>query len=148
VKAGYDIKTHSIFKPGKEIVVHMETQDQKIEIPDPGSPRPIRRLMTAVIQIQDFDNAVTALTEAGMTLTHMASTGGFLGRRNVTLLIGMDEDQEDLVVRILSQSCRRRVEYIATPLEGAPFHLPLSTPVDVGGATIFTFAVERFEEIA
>ena len=48
-------------------------------------------------------------------------------------------------MRILSESCRRRVEYLATPLEGAPFHLPLTTPVTVGGATIFTLEVDRFE---
>ena len=111
------------------------------------SSKPIRRLITAVIQVQDFENAVSSLSEAGLRLTHLSSTGGFLGRRNVTLLIGVGEDQEELAVRILSKSCRRRVEYVATPLEGAPFHLPLSTPVTVGGATIFTIAVERFVEI-
>jgi CPA1 family monovalent cation:H+ antiporter len=107
---------------------------------------PIHLLMTAVIQVQDFENALNALTKIGLTVTHLSSSGGFLGRRNVTLLIGMSEDQEELVVRSLSKSCRRRVEYIATPLEGAPFHLPLSTPVTVGGATIFTIKVEQFEE--
>lgn len=103
--------------------------------------------MTAVIQIQDFENALNALNEAGLSLTHMSSSGGFLGRRNVTLLIGLGEGQEELAVRSLGKSCRRRVEYVATPLEGAPFHLPLSTPVTVGGATIFTIEVERYEEI-
>lgn len=114
---------------------------------DPLQSLPIRRLMTVVIQIQDHDNAVNALTSAGLRVTHLASTGGFLGRRNVTLLIGLGEDQEELAVQILNKSCRRRVEYVATPLEGAPFHLPLSTPVTVGGATIFTFEVERYEEL-
>ncbi len=107
---------------------------------------PIHLLMTVVIQVQDFENALNALTKIGLTVTHLSSSGGFLGRRNVTLLIGMGDDQEELVVRSLSKSCRRRVEYISTPLEGAPFHLPLSTPVTVGGATIFTFKVDRFEE--
>jgi len=77
----------------------------------------------------------------------MSSSGGFLGRRNATLLIGMAEEQEALAVNILSRTCRRRVEYIATPLEGAPFHMPMSTPITVGGATVFTFKVERYLEI-
>jgi uncharacterized protein YaaQ len=110
-------------------------------------PRPIRLLMTAVIQAQDLENSINALTKAGLAVTHLASTGGFLGRRNATLLIGLGEEQESLAVGILSQSCRRRVEYVATPLEGAPFSLPLSTPINVGGATIFTMKVERYEEI-
>jgi uncharacterized protein YaaQ len=105
------------------------------------------RLMTAVIQIQDVDNAVNALNESGLYVLNMASTGGFLGRRNVTLLIGLKEGQEMLAVQILSVTCRQRVEYLATRLEGAPFHLPLSTPITVGGATIFTLEVESWEEI-
>lgn len=113
----------------------------------PSKLHPIQRLMAAVIQLQDFENASNSLNEAGFWVTHLSSTGGFLGRRNITLLIGMASDQEELAVRSLNQSCRRRVEYITTPLEGAPFHLPLSTPISVGGATIFTIAVERYEEL-
>jgi uncharacterized protein YaaQ len=105
----------------------------------------IDRLMTVVIQVQDLDPAVTALTKAGLYVTQLASSGGFLGSRNSTLLIGLSAGQEERAVRILSETCRRRVEYLATPLEGAPFHLPLTTPVTVGGATIFTLEVDRFE---
>jgi uncharacterized protein YaaQ len=101
--------------------------------------------MTAVVQIQDVENATNALHEANLSVTRLSSTGGFLGRRNATLLIGLAEGQEEKAIRSLSHSCRRRVEYIATPLEGAPFQLPLSTPVTVGGATIFKLAVERYE---
>jgi uncharacterized protein YaaQ len=61
------------------------------------------------------------------------------------LLIGISAGQETEAVRILGETCRRRVEYVATPLEGAPFHLPLTTPVTVGGATVFTLEVERYE---
>lgn len=105
----------------------------------------IDRLMIAVIQAQDADSAIGALTQASFSVTHISSTGGFLGTRNETLLIGLLHGQEEDVLKILGETCRRRVEYIATPLEGAPFHLPLTTPVTVGGATVFTVQVERFE---
>lgn len=124
-----------------------ENQNSWAGLLKPSRLHPVEKLMSAVIQIQDFENALNALNEAGLSLTHMSSSGGFLGRRNVTLLIGLGEGQEELAVRSLGKSCRRRVEYVATPLEGAPFHLPLSTPVTVGGATIFTIEVERYEEI-
>ncbi len=107
----------------------------------------INRLMTTIVQVQDVENAISALNDAGFPVTRLPSTGGFLGRRNVTMLIGLAEDQAENVHDILQHSCRRRVEYIATPLEGAPFHLPLSTPITVGGATIFTFVVEHYEEL-
>jgi uncharacterized protein YaaQ len=112
-----------------------------------STQKSIQRLMTAVVQIQDTENAMNALSEAGIYVTQVSSTGAFLGRRNATLLIGLQDNQESIAVKALSQSCRRRVEYMATSLEGAPFHPPLSTPVTVGGATIFTLEVERWEEI-
>lgn len=103
--------------------------------------------MTVVVQSQDVDNAISSLATAGLFVIQVSSSGAFLGRRNATLLIGLPEDQEYAAVQALSKACRRRVEYLATRLEGAPFHLPLSTPVTVGGATIFTLDVERWEEI-
>lgn len=114
---------------------------------NPSRLNPITLLMSAVIQHQDFENAAHALNEVRLPFTQLASSGGFLGRRNVTLLIGLGNGQEELAVRTLSKVCRRRVEYVATPLEGAPFHMPLSTPVTVGGATIFTMKVDRYEEL-
>jgi len=38
------------------------------------------------------------------------------------------------------------VEYLAIPLEGSPMPLPTPVPVTVGGATVFTLPVERYEE--
>ncbi len=106
----------------------------------------IKFLITAIIQIQDVENAQAALNQAQIPVTRLSSSGGFLGRRNVTLLIGIQAEQIQAVTDILAQTCRRRVEYVATPLEGSPFHLPLSTPVTIGGATVFTLPVEHFEE--
>jgi CPA1 family monovalent cation:H+ antiporter len=106
----------------------------------------VKRLLAVVVQIQDAENAVKALNSAHMLVVRLSSSGGFLGRRNTTLLIGVPKDQEDNAVAILNQNCRQRVEYVATPLEGSPDHLPHSTQVTVGGATIFTIDVERYEE--
>ncbi len=107
----------------------------------------IRFLMIAVIQVQDIDNAFNALTSAGLYVTRLSSMGGFLGHRNATLLIGIGENQEESAISILGKCCQRRIEYLATSLEGAPFQLPMSTPVTIGGATVFMVKVERFEEI-
>jgi uncharacterized protein YaaQ len=112
----------------------------------PEQRKKITRLMTAVIQEQDIDNAIHALTNLGISLTRLPSTGGFLGRRNATLLIGLYENQEQIAIKALRHSCRKRVEYVATPLEGSPLPFPSPTPITVGGATIFIFEVEHFEE--
>jgi CPA1 family monovalent cation:H+ antiporter len=107
---------------------------------------PINRLLSAVIQEQDLENALSALTKLGFSVTHLPSTGGFLGRRSLTLLIGLSEGQESTAVKALSNSCKKRVEYLSTPLEAGPMPFPNPIPVEVGGATIFVFEVERYEE--
>ena len=106
----------------------------------------IRFLMTIMVQEQDVDLATRALGVLGVPVIHLASSGGFLGRRNAALLVGLPEDLEEQVLVALQKSCRQRVEYLAIPLEGAPLPLPTPVPVTVGGATIFTLPVERFEE--
>lgn len=106
----------------------------------------INRLVTAIVQDQDVESAVSALLKLGLSATRLPSTGGFLGRRSTMLIIGMADGMEGAMIRALYQSCRTRVEYITLPVEGSPIPLPTPTPVTVGGATIFAYEVERYEE--
>jgi uncharacterized protein YaaQ len=109
-----------------------------------GNP-PVHRLFTAVVQDQDADLAMRALHQLNVPVSHLASTGGFLGRRNATLLIGLPDGMDEVVLATLQKSCRQRIEYLAMPLEGSPMPMPSPVPVTVGGATIFVLPVERFE---
>ena len=100
-------------------------------------------------RISDLSNSLD-LYESMMDIDvvfHLASTGGFLGRHNATLLVGLPEGMEEKALAALRKSCRQRVEYLAIPMEGAPLPLPTPVPVTVGGAKVFTLPVERFEEI-
>jgi uncharacterized protein YaaQ len=106
----------------------------------------IHAIVTAVIQEQDVDMALRALEQVHAPVTHLSSAGGFLGRRNATLLIGLRDGEAEKVLKALQSSCRKRVEYLAIPLEGSPLPMPTPVPVTVGGATIFTVPVDQFEE--
>lgn len=103
--------------------------------------------LIVVIQSQDAENAEISLNNLGFTLTRLPSFGGFLGRRNATLMIALAETDRQKVLDSLRESCRQRVEYIAVPLESAPLPLPTPTPITVGGATIFTLPIEHYEEL-
>jgi uncharacterized protein YaaQ len=106
----------------------------------------IHHLMTAVVQEQDLNMALRKLKEMDIPAIHLVSSGGFLGRRNATLVVGLPDGLEEKVIQALSASCHQRVEYLAIPLEGSPMPLPSPVPITVGGATIFTLPVDRFEE--
>ena len=104
-------------------------------------------LYIAIVQSQDAETAEDALSQAGLNVCRLPSSGSFLGRRNATLLIDSSAAQQALLQKTLEENCRQRVEYIAIPMEGAPLPLPTPTPVTVGGATIFSIDVEHFEVI-
>ncbi len=109
--------------------------------------QPIRSLILAVVQEQDRDTAMRALESLNAPVVYLSSAGGFLGRRNATLLIGLPKDREQVVLDSLQEVCRQRVEYMTLPLEGSPMPMPAPVPVMVGGATVFALPVERFEEL-
>lgn len=104
-------------------------------------------LLIAVVQAQDVESAQNALSKVKLTTTRLSSVGGFLGRRNVTLLIGVESARMQDALDALHSACRERVEYIAVPLESAPLPLPTPTPITIGGATIFAVDIEHYEEI-
>ncbi|NJC94988.1 MAG: hypothetical protein C3F07_19495 [Anaerolineales bacterium] len=108
---------------------------------------PIHLLMLAVVQDQDRDEATRALEEGGFPVVYLFSAGGFLGRRNATLLIGLRQGREEEVLNVLRDKCREHIEYLTLPLEGSPLPMPTPVPVTVGGATVFALPVEQFEEI-
>jgi uncharacterized protein YaaQ len=112
-----------------------------------SAPRlPVRRLMTAIIQEPDFEAVIKALHGQGFGVAHLPSTGGFLSRGNVTLIIGLPEGSEEAVINTLKENCFKRVEYIAAPIPEISGVMPAPIPVIIGGATIFTFEVEAWEE--
>ena len=108
---------------------------------------PINLLIMAVVQEQDIDQATSIAESLGAPVVYLTSTGGFLGRRNATLLIGLPEGMETSLIESLHKTCRQRVEYLTMPVEGAPMPLPTPVPVTVGGATIFALPVDHFEEL-
>lgn len=104
------------------------------------------RLMTAFVQEQDAESAVQALAKLGFSVTRLPSRGGFLKRGNITLIIGLPAGLEDMAVRTMKNTCKRRVEFGNTLFPGANIPMPRPVEINVGGATIFVFEVERYIE--
>jgi len=103
-------------------------------------------LLIAVVQSQDAKIAIMSLIDEGFGVTRLPSVGGFLGRKSATLLIGVNSGREAEVINILENTCRKRVAFIAVPMENSPLPMPAPTPVTVGGASIFSLEVEHYEE--
>jgi uncharacterized protein YaaQ len=65
----------------------------------------VMKLMFVIIRDKDNEVVVQALVENDYRVTRMASTGGFLRRGNVTLMIGVEADQVQAVIDMLRQVC-------------------------------------------
>ena len=111
-----------------------------------GEKATIKKMMAIVIQEDDLGSALKALSGAGFGVDQLPSTGGFLNRHNVTLLIGIPEGREVDVLPLLESACERRIQNIRKPLKEAPFSFLNPVPIEVGGATIFTFDIEAYHE--
>jgi uncharacterized protein YaaQ len=108
------------------------------------------KLVVAIVQGEDAGRTAQALNNAGLSVTKLASSGGFLQQGNATLLIGVDEDRVDQVLQLIRENCRERSRYL-TPIppmvEPGEMFMPFPVEVQVGGATIFVLNVEQFEKL-
>lgn len=64
------------------------------------------KLVTAIVKDSDAMDVSDALIEHDYRVTRVASTGGFLRRGRVTLLIGVDEDALEDVFTLIENACR------------------------------------------
>ncbi len=106
----------------------------------------VNRLMAAIIQEVDLESVLMSLSKLGFSVARLPSTGGFLSKKNITLLIGVQTGREEAAVKALENSCKRRVEFVSPPLHGTGFPMPAPMQVTVGGATVFLFKVESYDE--
>ena len=104
-------------------------------------------VLFAIVQAQDADIAEQALKKIGIDSYQMPSVGGFLGRKNVTLIIQSPLGRNDEVIEILRMSCSQRIEFIAVPVDGTQLAIPSPTQVAVGGAAIFGVTAEKIEKL-
>ncbi|NLL42450.1 MAG: hypothetical protein GX251_03805 [Firmicutes bacterium] len=107
------------------------------------------KLLVTIVQDQDVSSLLEALTEGDFRATKLASTGGFLRTGNTTLLIGVEDERLDSVLNVIKRTCKTREQGDPSPT------IPFSRgglgvkleKISVGGATVFSVDVERFEKI-
>jgi len=87
------------------------------------------KMIITIVRDIDDSRVIDQLVVQGYRVTRLASTGGFLRRGNVTLLIGVEDDQQvEKVIELLRETC--------SPGD-ATYHR----------ATLFVVEAEHFEQI-
>lgn len=106
------------------------------------------KLIFAIVQNDDVRKLMRELVKNEISVTRIASTGGFLHGGNATLMIGIDDAKLDTALDVIKSCSSSRKEYMVIPsaYPGAGFADTTSAPVPVtlGGATVFVLDVQNF----
>ena len=110
------------------------------------------KLILAILQEDDYDAVVTALNQEHFFVTRLSSSGGFLRRKNITIMIGVQEEDREKVIRILRENASKRKQTIRKmPITLAGAHgleagAAIPVEIDVGGVTAFTIPLDSIEK--
>lgn len=106
------------------------------------------KLVVAIIHDEDAHDLMTALGEAKIGVTKLASTGGFLRAGNTTVIIGVEKGLVESVLEIIKENCKVRKEITTTTsmMTEASGFMAMPMEVTVGGATVFILDVSQFHK--
>lgn len=105
------------------------------------------KLVLAIVNKEDCDSVIAALSDNGYSVTKLASTGGFLRAGNSTVLVGTEDENVDNVCGIIKSKSHARTQSYAPPAAYSDLTAVHPTEITVGGATIFVLNVDRWEKI-
>ena len=110
-----------------------------------------QKMLLAVIQGDDYPETVDDLNRNGFFATVLSSTGGFLKKRSVTLMIGVEEHQTQAVLDILKNCAGRRQQMTYSNLSmsaGGPNPSIPMMPVqmNVGGVVVFIMDLDDIQK--
>ncbi len=124
------------------------------------------KLVVAIVQNEDADDLIDALTAAHYGATRLASTGGFLRQGNTTIIVGVPDEAVQNVLNIVAtrpQGSRRQnitnpfpdntnipskkdKEKAANPLEQVIAQVTAGSTT-TGRATVFVLNLDRYERV-
>ena len=109
-------------------------------------------LILAILQKDDFDETSAELAHNGIFMTRLSSSGGFLRKENVTIMIGVEHERREEVMEILKRTAGRRQKMTYGMPSPSPDMYRVGTaapPVQVtgGGVTVFTMKLEGFTKL-
>lgn len=103
-----------------------------------------KKLVLAVIQESDYEMVASCLTEHAFYVTQLSSTGGFLRKKNTTVMIGVEEDRLQDVLDIVKQYAGRRIQRTYTPT--TPGGIPMPVDMQAGGAAVFVLSLDSLQK--
>lgn len=111
------------------------------------------KLVLAILQEDDYESTVSALNQHGFFATKLSSSGGFLKRKNITILVGVEASRYVELIDLLKGRAGKRDKIVYTtptilpgghPETGVSAVVPIQ--VETGGVTVFTMSLDGLEK--
>lgn len=105
------------------------------------------KLVLAIVQDQDAHSLVESVTQENYRVTKLASSGGFLKAGNTTLIMGVEDDKLEHLLKIIEENCSQRevtTSFLSMSIPGDTY-VPEPIDVKVGGATLFILDVNQYK---
>ena len=106
------------------------------------------KLIIAIVNSEDASSVLSELTGQGFSVTKLATSGGFLRAGNVTMMIGVEEEQVQQALSVIEEFSSQRKQQVpvnSTYIGDSLISVPVE--VTVGGATVFVLDVEQFYKL-
>ena len=106
------------------------------------------KLIIAILQGSDYRDAIDSLADHGFYATVLQTSGGFLRKQSVTIMVGLNHEYLDEALAVLEPYGRRTETHYQTPSMSAA-ELPLTamtTPYAIrgGGVVLFVLDVDKY----
>ena len=106
------------------------------------------KMILAVIQGDDYHDAVSELNEKGFYATILHSSGGFLKKQSVTIMVGLNHEDLEKALDILKRHGERTVVQYQPLISGSsvqPMATAIPVPTQLGGVVLFVLDIDRHE---
>ncbi|USS90089.1 cyclic-di-AMP receptor [Fructilactobacillus carniphilus] len=104
------------------------------------------KLVLAIIQEKDAGKLQAQLNEHKIIATQLPTKGGFLRAKNVTYMVGINDERVPELLDLIKHSCQARDQYVTPPINlvGSINDTAYPVEVEVGGATVMVLPIEDF----
>jgi uncharacterized protein YaaQ len=108
----------------------------------------INQLVIVAVSGGQSGELTQQLRSAGFYFTQLDSWGSLLEEPTLCLLIGLDDARLPKLLALIRACCQVHRQFIPARLDASMLQVqPVMIEAEVGGAVIYTFAVERFVQI-
>lgn len=100
-------------------------------------------LLIIIVQKVDYERLSIVFKQHRILATKFETEGLYLNKRNVTLMVCVEKEREEEILRYIKQNCTERVEECKVSEYNGRTMVDVVRGVKVGGATVFKIDVNN-----